>query len=254
MYDESQMSNPKLSVIIPAYNEADNLKNGVLEEVYDYLKQQKYTYEVLIVDDASKDNTRELVAQFIKDKPGFKLIENEHGGKAITVMSGLLKAEGEITVFTDMDQATPLDQIEKLWPKFDEGFDIVIGSRQGRKGAPLIRKISAWGFATLRNLIVGLPFKDTQCGFKAFKQDAIKKVFPELLAKWKTHQQQGSAVNAGFDIEFLFIARKKGLKIAEVPVTWHHVGTERVQLINDAIEAISDMLRIRFNDLSGKYN
>jgi dolichyl-phosphate beta-glucosyltransferase len=248
------MSDLKLSIVIPAYNEAANLKNGVLDEVYNYLKNQKYSYEVLIVDDASKDDTRELVEKIIKNKSSFRLIKNEHGGKAITVMAGMLAAKGEIVLFTDMDQATPLKEIEKLMPKFDE-FDVVIGSRGAvRPGAPLVRRISALGFILLRTIIVGLPVKDTQCGFKAFTNDAVQKIFPPMLVEWKKHQEKGAAVNAGFDIEFLFIARKKGLKIAEVPVEWHHVGTERVQLISDAIEAVKDMLRIRLNDLSGKYN
>lgn len=246
--------NIKLSVVIPAYNEVNNLKTGVIEEVYSYLKDQKYTYEVLIVDDGSADQTREIVKEQIKSKPNFKLVENPHGGKAITVMSGMLKASGEIAVFTDMDQATPLKEIEKFFPKFEEGYDIVIGSRAGRKGAPLVRKLLAWGFATLRNLVLNLPFTDTQCGFKAFKKDAIQKVFPELLERWRSMKASGAAVNAGFDVETLFIAKKKDLKIAEVSVNWHHVGSERVQAIKDSIDATFDMIRIRLNDFQGKYS
>ncbi len=245
--------NTKLSVVIPAYNETNNLKFGVLDEVYNYLKGQGYTYEVLIVDDGSTDQTPGIVKELIKNKSGFKSIENQHGGKAITVMSGMLEASGEIAVFTDMDQATPLKEIEKFFPKFEEGYDIVIGSRAGRKGAPLVRKLLAWGFATLRNLILNLPFSDTQCGFKAFKKDAIQKVLPELLEQWRNMSSSGAAVNAGFDVETLYLAKKKGLKIAEVSVDWHHVGSERVQAIKDSVDAIKDMLRIRINDLQGKY-
>lgn len=244
----------KLSVIIPTYNEEKNLKNGALDEVYEYLKKQKYTYEVLVVDDGSKDKTVSLVEEFIKGKSNFKLQKNSHGGKAITVMSGLIASKGDIAVFTDMDQATPIDQIEKFFPKFNENYNIVIASRHGRKGAPLVRKLSAWGFSLLRNIILGLPFSDTQCGFKAFDRKAIELVFPPLLENWKNMKASGAAVNAGFDIETLFVAKKKNLKIAEIPVEWHYVGTERVQLIKDAIEAIRDMIRIRLNDISGKYN
>lgn len=244
----------KLSVIIPTYNEEKNLKNGALDEVYEYLKRQKYGYEVLIVDDGSKDKTITLVEEFVKDKANFRLQKNVHGGKAITVMSGLIASKGEIAVFTDMDQATPLNQIEKFFPKFEDGFNIVIGSRHGRKGAPFVRKVSAWGFSLLRNIILGLPFSDTQCGFKAFDRKAIELVFPSLLEKWENMKASGAAVNAGFDIETLFVAKKKNLKIAEIPVEWHYVGTERVQLVKDAFEALKDMIRIRLNDLSGKYN
>ena len=244
----------KLSVVIPAFNESKNLKDGVLGEVYEYLKTQTFPIEVLIVDDGSTDDTVALIKKYIKDKNGFRLLENPHGGKAITVMTGMIESQGEIAIFTDMDQATPLDQIERFLPKFEEGEDIVIGSRTGRKGAPPLRKLTAWGFATLRNLILGLPFKDTQCGFKAFNRGSIEAVFPQLLKDWKRKKTKGAAVNAGFDVETLFLAKKKGFKITEEPVEWHYVGTERVQLIRDSLDALEDMLRIRWNDLRGRYN
>src|SRR5579884_266925 len=243
----------KLSIVIPAYNESKNLKSGSLSEVNEYLKKQNYSYQVLIVDDGSTDNTADLIEQQIKNFKNFNLIKNPHGGKTITVMSGMLKAQGEIALFTDMDQATPISEIEKLMPKFNEGCEVVIGSREGRKGAPLVRKIAAAGFALCRNIILGLPFKDTQCGFKAFKHGVVEKVYPEMLDRWKNHKTGGAAVNAEFDVELLFLCKKRGYKIAEVPVDWHHVGTERVQLVRDAIEAIEGMLKIRINDLTGEY-
>lgn len=243
----------KLSIIIPAYNEEKNLENGALGKVLDYLKKVDYSYEVLVVDDGSRDKTATLVEEQIKDKKGFRLIRNKHGGKAFTVMTGILEAEGEIALFTDMDQATPLSEIEKFYPKFDEGFDIVIGSRKGRKGAPLFRKLAAWGFAVLRGIILGLPFSDTQCGFKAFNASSRNKIFPIIKNEWGVVHTGGGAVNAGFDVEVLYVAKKLGYKIAEVPVEWSYVDTERVQVIKDAAAAIYDMLRIRINDLRGKY-
>lgn len=247
------MKNIKLSVIIPAYNEAENLHSGALDSVFEYFKNQKYPYEVLIIDDGSTDQTVKLVEDIIKNKPGFKLVKNPHGGKAITVMSGLLSSSGEIALFTDMDQATPINQIEKFFPKFEQGFDIVIGSRHGREGAPAIRKLMGWGFSVLRKLFLGLPFNDTQCGFKAFNRKSVDLIFPELLESWKKIRASGAAVNAGFDVETLFIAQKKGLKIAEVLVDWRHVGTERVQAVRDSLEALKDMVRIKINDIQGKY-
>ncbi len=248
------MTNPKLSVIIPSYNESENLKKDVLRNVYNYLSRQDYSYEVLIVDDGSTDETVDIVKEKIKSFKNFKLLQNSHGGKAITVMTGLVKSHGDIALFTDMDQATPINQIEKMFPKFDEGFDIVIGSRHGREGAPILRKLAAWGFALLRNLILGLPFSDTQCGFKAFNRKSIEIIFPDLLKKWQSVHVKGAAVNAGFDVEVLFIAKEKGLKIAEVDVDWHYVGTERVQIIKDSLDAIGDMIRIRWNEIQGKYH
>lgn len=244
----------KLSVIIPAYNEEENLKKDVLPSLADYLDRNIKDYEAIIVDDGSSDNTVKIIEEFSKKNPKFKLIKNNHGGKAIAVMTGLLNSKGEIGLFSDMDQATPISEIEKLMPYFDK-YDIVIGSRSGRKGAPVIRKLMAFGFATVRTLILGLPFKDTQCGFKAFNRKSIESIFPYLLKRWHKHlQKKGAAVNAAFDVETLFLAKKKGFKIKEVTVEWHHVGTERVQVIKDSIEAIIDILKIRANDLLGKYD
>ncbi len=249
----------KLSIVIPAYNEERNLKRGVLNEVVDYLQDVDFSYEVVIVDDGSSDKTVELVEKFIKGKGEWKIIKAPHSGKAKTVMRGLLDAKGEVAVFTDMDQATPLNQIENFFPKFfakggpASGWDIVIGSRHGRAGAPFLRKLTAWGFAFLRNIILGLPFQDTQCGFKAFNEKSRKEVFGKMMGEWEKARVEGAAVNAGFDVEALFLAKKMGFKIAEVPVDWHYVGTKRVNLIKDSMEAIKDMLRVRWNDLTGKY-
>lgn len=247
------MDNLKLSIVIPAYNELENLKKGVLGEVENYLKAVDYLYEVVIVDDGSTDSTVAIIKQQIGHKKNFRLIENPHGGKALAVITGLLEAKGEVALFTDMDQATPLREVENFFPQFKEGYEVVVGSRQGRKGAPLIRKLAAWGFATLRNLVLGLPFADTQCGFKAFNRKSRQTIFPGLKREWEKMRAKGAAVNAGFDVEALFLAKKKGFKIAEVLVDWHHVGTERVQIIKDSIDGLKDILRIKWNDLRGKY-
>ncbi len=243
----------KISIVIPSYNEAANLKKGVLDEVGNYLEGQGFDFEVIIVDDGSTDNSVELVKKHIAKKKNFKLIQNSHGGKANAVMTGMLKATGQIILFTDMDQATPINQIEKFMPKFEEGMDIVIGSRHGRKGAPLVRQLSAWGFSLLRVIILGLPFKDTQCGFKAFNRVSADRIIPKIKSEWGVVHFSGGAVNAGFDVELLYLAKKYGFKIAEVPVEWKYVDTERVQVVKDALAAIYDMFRIRWNDLRGKY-
>ena len=243
----------KISIVIPAYNEENNLKKGVLDVVTAYLSKSSFDYEILIVDDGSTDKTVEIVKKYIQKEKKIKLIQNSHGGKAMAVITGMQKAIGDIVLFTDTDQATPINQLEKFIPVFDNGFDIVIGSRRGRKGAPLVRKLAAWGFSVLRTLILGLPFKDTQCGFKAFSRKSIEKIVPIIKNEWGVIHFKGGAVNAGFDVELLYLAKKYGFKIAEVPVEWNYVDTERVQVIKDAAAAIYDMFRIRINDLNGKY-
>lgn len=244
------MQKPFLSVVIPAYKEAKNLKLGVLKDVYEYLKKQKYTWEVLIVDDGSPDNTIELAKKAIENYKNFTVISEPHRGKGGTVIAGVLRAKGKYVLFTDMDQATPLNQIEKLLPKFEEGYDIVIGSRADRKGAPLIRKLMAFGFVILRTLILRLPYRDTQCGFKALNNEA-KKVFKKMRVFGEKARSTG--VTAGFDLEMLYLARKNGFKVAEVPVKWEHKGTERVSPIKDSLQAIRDLLRVRINALMGVY-
>lgn len=244
----------KLSVIIPAFNEKENLSKGVLNQVNEYFAKQKYSYEVIIVDDGSTDGTVELTEKFVTDNKNFRLIKNIHGGKAIAVMTGMLSSKGEIGLFTDMDQATPISEIEKLLPYFDENYDIVIGSREGRKGAPVIRKLMAFGFSVIRTLVLGLPFKDTQCGFKAFNRKSIEAIFPALKERWKKHlSDKGAAVNAAFDVEVLFLGQKKKFKIKEVGVEWQHVGTERVQVLKDSVDAVIDIIKIRTNDLLNNY-
>lgn len=241
-----------LSIIIPAYNEEKNLKNKVLAEVWDYLKSQKYSWEVLIVDDGSTDKTVELVESFIKGYSGFKLIKEKHKGKGGTIIAGMLQAKGDYALFMDMDQATPISEIEKFLPKLGK-YDIVIGSRSGREGAPFVRKLMAYGFMLLRTLILRLPYKDTQCGFKAFKIDSAKKIFKRLKIFNESNVISGASVSAGFDLEILYIARKLRLKIAEVNVNWSHKDTERINPIRDSFEGLRDLIKVRINALEGKY-
>lgn len=254
MVNSKKMETPKLSIIIPGYNEQRNLKRGVLKQVADYLQGVEYDCEVLIVDDGSTDSSREIIKEQIKNFKNWRLILNPHQGKALTVMTGLLEAKGEIALFTDMDQATPLSEVEKMLSKFAEGFDIVIGARAGRQGAPMLRKLAAWVFATLRNAVLGLPFADTQCGFKAFNSRSRQAIFPKMFKDWQGSQTRGHTVNAGFDIELLFRAKKLGFKIAAVTVEWRHFeGTKEYGLVRNSLDAIKDMLKIRWNDLMGKY-
>ena len=243
-----------LSVVIPAYNEEKNLKRKVLEEVWEYLSKQKYTWEVLIVDDGSTDKTVRLVEEFIrKGRIGIKLLKEKHRGKGGTVIAGMLQAKGDYALFTDMDQATPISEVEKFLPKFKAGCDVVIASRSGREGAPIVRKLMAYGFMLLRTLILKLPYKDTQCGFKAFKTDSAKKIFKKLKIFNESNIVSGASVSAGFDLEILYIARKLGLKIAEVNVSWSHKDTERINPIRDSYEGLRDLLKVRVNAILGKY-
>ena len=242
-----------LSVVIPAYNEEKSLKAGVLEEVDGYLKGVTYPWEVLIVDDGSIDKTALLVEKFAATHKGFRLLREPHRGKGGTVIAGMLKAKGDIVLFSDMDQATPITQLERVLPKFDQGYDIVIGSRSGRQGAPFIRKLMAYGFSALSLMVLRLPYKDTQCGFKAFSSHATQEIFSRMKIFSERMRTQGASVTAGFDLEILYLARKLGLRVAEVAVEWHHKEGTKVNPLKDSWEGFRDLIKVRVNALSGRY-
>lgn len=235
-----------------------NLRKGVLDHVAHVLDKKKYKYEVIIVDDGSTDGSIEFVENFIIENPHFRLIKNPHYGKAGAVTTGMLEAVGEFRLFTDMDQATPIEEIDKLLPYVDgKGFDIAIGSRSSeRKGAPLIRLFVSRSSVVLRKIFVGInEISDTQCGYKLFSAKAAKDLFTRLKKINKGFKKvSGPAVTYGSDIELLYIADKYRYKIKEVPVEWLFVESRRVSPVKDSITGVMDLLRIKRNILQGKYN
>jgi glycosyltransferase involved in cell wall biosynthesis len=249
------MKNPSVSIVIPAYNEEKNIRLGAFDKVARYLDTQKYSWEVIIVDDGSSDQTLTLAQKFIENNRNFSLIKNPHQGKAATVMTGMTRALGDIVLFTDLDQATPIREMEKVLPCFDRGYDIVIGSRRNvREGAPLLRRVMAQGFMILRTLILGLHgISDTQCGFKAFKREVSKAIFKRLALYGRKRTAAGAMVSAGFDVEVLFIAKRMGYRIKEVPVEWHYVETRRVNPLKDSWEGLVDILQMRLSAWKGAY-
>lgn len=233
-----------------------NLQKGVLEKVKSFLDKKKFSYEVIVVDDGSTDGSIEFVQNFFKDAPGFRLLKNSHTGKAGAVTKGVLEAKGEYVLFTDMDQATPIEELSKLLPYFDDGFDIVIGSRRAkRKGSPWTRIIMARGMMVLRTILVGLPnISDTQCGFKMFRYEVAQKLFTRInILHTGFRKISGSNVTAGFDVELLYLADKMGFAIKEVPVEWLYVETRRVNPVKDSIAGLKDLFHIKLSDVKGKY-
>lgn len=251
------MKDIDVTLIVPCYNEEVNIQKGVLDKIGNFTKAKDHIKEVIIVDDGSHDSSRDLIKKrYLKKFPKFRLIENRHQGKAIAVITGIEKATASHVIFTDMDLATPLEETKKMMKQFEQGEHVVIGSRAGRrKGAPWTRKLQSRGFKLVRNVLMGLKgIDDTQCGFKGFKKDTAQKIIEKLRIFTHDREVDGPSVSAAFDLEFLFVARKLGHDIVEMPIEWQHAETKRVSLWKDSIETIRDLLRMRLYELQGKYS
>jgi dolichyl-phosphate beta-glucosyltransferase len=236
-----------LSVIIPAYNEERRLPR-TLVEIDRYLRKQTYEYETIVVSDGSKDRTAEVVRELQSKIANLKIIdEKENHGKGYAVRRGMLGAKGEVRLFTDADNSTSIDQVEKMLSYFKTGFDIVIGSRDV-KGAvitypqPWYRRKLGDVFNLFVQIIVGLwGIWDTQCGFKAFSSKAVNDILPRCkIDRW------------AFDPEILKIGKKLGYKIKEVSVIWENDPESKVKL-KGMIKMGFDLLKIRWNLITGKY-
>lgn len=250
-------NNLKISLIVPCYNEELNLQKGTLDKIGNFTKDDKRFVEVIISDDGSIDQTKKIIKEkYLKTFPKFKLLENPHQGKAGAIISAIKKSKGNWVFFTDFDLATPIEEVEKLISFVKKDIPIIIGSRNThREGAPLIRKIMALGFIFLRNILLNLKgIKDTQCGFKMFKKDAALKIIKKLKVFGQKRKTKTSSVSAGFDLEFLFLARRLSFKIKEVPVSWKHVETKNVSFLKDATETLKDIFKIKYFQIKGYYS
>jgi len=239
-----------LSVIIPAYNEERRLPK-TLKEIDKYLTSQRFKteYEIIVVNDGSKDKTAKVVEDLKSKIKNLRLIDSKKNrGKGFVVRQGMLEAKGEYRIFTDADNSTSIDQVEKIWPEFKKGYDIVIGSRdvEGAVLDPpqnLIRRFVGEGFKILRKLILDLwEIEDTQCGFKCFKKEAAENIFPRCKIN-----------RFAFDPEILLVGKKLGYKIKEIPVYWKNDPESKVKF-KSIIKMAIDLLKIRWNLIKGLYD
>jgi glycosyltransferase involved in cell wall biosynthesis len=251
------ISEPRLSLVIPAYNEAPNLRRGILQQVADYLAGRPYPHEVLVVDDGSQDETASLVEEFAREHPSFAVLRERHRGKAMAVRAGVLAARGRYVLFADLDLSTPLTYIEPFLELLDGGWDIVIASREAKGGArlgvPPHRRAMGKVFSLLVRLLLLPGVHDSQCGFKAFRREVAHDLFRSLrVFQAKAGELTGPRVTA-FDVELLLLARKKRYTIREVPVLWRHVETKRVNPVLDSYRMFREVLTIWWNDRRGVY-
>ncbi len=247
---------PSVSVVMPCYDEEANLRRGALECVARFAESVGYCHEVLLVDDGSRDASADLAERIAAVHPKLRVLREPHRGKAGAIVAGVFAARGDYVLFCDVDQATPIEELERLRPYMVQGFDVVVGSRAGRRaGAPLVRRLMARGYILLRRLILDLgEITDSQCGFKAFRREAMLRICQSLQVYRPGEQQaKGATVTAAFDAELLFLARRLGYTTKEVPVRWHHVGTRRVHPLVESWRGLRGLLRIRLNAWRGKY-
>lgn len=256
-YSDAEINKPLVSVVIPAYNEERRLPQ-TLERVFAYLTAQTYPSEILVVDDGSTDDTARVVDEFAQTHPLVRLIKNEHRGKGYTVRTGMLRAQGHIVLFSDADLSTPIEDLEKLMPWFERGYDIVIGSREGagaqRIKEPFYRHLMGRAFNSIVQLLTVRGIEDTQCGFKAFRDEVAQDVFSRMILYGDDAKTIRGGMVTAFDVEALFIGYKSGYRIKEVPVRWRYGTESQVNPLKDSYRNFRDVLMVRWNDMRGLYN
>ena len=241
----------KYSIVIPAYNESERIV-ATLDTVLAYIAREPEfagKTEVLVVNDGSRDNTAEIVKRYSAKHPEVRLIENPgNRGKGYSVRHGMTRATGDIRLFSDADLSSPISEAPKLFAAIAAGSDVAIGSRwldsrTQTERQSLFRQLIGRVFNLLLRIFLGIKEKDTQCGFKAFTARAADAIFPrQSIERW------------GFDPELLYLARRNGFKIAEVPVAWAHDERSKLHPIKDGFKMGVEVMHVRWNALTGKYS
>lgn len=235
------------SFVLPAYNESVRLR-PTLHALLRHIQEQNWDAEILVVNDGSTDETAQIVREYGKLHPQVLLVENPgNRGKGYSVRNGMLHARGDICLFSDADLSSPITEAQKLFDAIACGADIAIGSRWLRaelqtERQPLYRQAFGRIYNLVLRLLLGLRFADTQCGFKAFRRDAAQRIFPlQRIERW------------GFDPEILFLARRAGLRVDEVPVLWAHSEGTRLHPFRDGLRMFMEAVRIRWYAITGEY-
>ncbi len=241
------MSELTHSFILPAYNESERLTTSI-PKVLDYIHARELHAELIVVNDGSTDGTAEVVRRFATANPMIVLLENPgNRGKGYSVRNGMLHSKGEVALFTDADLSSPITEADKLFAALADGADVAIGSRWLQRELqterqPFYRQLYGRLFNLGLRIVLGLDYRDTQCGFKAFTRRAIEIVFTrQRVERW------------GFDPELLFLAKKFNLRTVEVPVEWAHDHRSKINPLRDGLKMGLEVLDIRWNSLMGRY-
>ncbi len=240
------MNTPFLSIIIPAYNEENRLPR-TLRQVFEFLEQQNFLFEIIVVENGSSDRTFDVAQEYAQTRPQIIVLSETQRGKGNAVKRGMLKARGEYRFICDADLSMPIEEVLKFLPPKLTNFDIAIGSREApgaiRYNEPPYRHIGGRAINLIIRLFILSGLQDTQCGFKCFRAEVAESLFrQQTLTGWS------------FDIEILYLARRKKLHIKEIPIDWYYFADSKVSAIRDALKMISDIFRIHLNALQGKYD
>ena len=237
---------PELSIVIPAYNEERRLPE-TLRRIRAYVEAKRADAEVIVVDDGSKDRTAVIVEETSASWLALRLVRNDSNrGKGNAVRHGVLEARGRMVLFTDADLSTPIEEADKLLAVLGP-YEIAIGSRAVDRSLIEIhqsrfRELAGVIFNKIVRAVTGVAFEDTQCGFKAFLRAPTRIVFEQQRMSW-----------FGFDPEILFLAKRHGLRVAEIPVRWRHNLDTKIKMISDSVRMFGEVLKIRWNWLLGRY-
>lgn len=237
---------PFLSIILPAHNEVGRLPE-TLKNIEAYLAKQTYTYELIVVENGSSDQTLEVAQSFREKMPYLRVLHEDLGGKGRAVRRGMLEAVGDYRFFCDVDFSMPMDQINRFFPPILQGIDIAIGSREApgavRYDEPVYRHLAGRVFTNLVKFSALPTLEDTQCGFKCFTRRAAENIFKfQTMMGWS------------FDVEILYIAQRRGFKITEVAIPWYYNSQSRIHMAKDSWDMLRDIITIRRNGRLGLYD
>lgn len=247
---------PDVSIVIPVYNESDRI-TATLEELARFLETAPFHAEIIIADDGSNDDSLQMISEHAEHFAILRVLELPHGGKARAVLAGLAAAEGDIIGFMDADLATPLRTLIEAVERLARGDDVVIGSREGagsqRIGEPSYRHVMGRVFNTVVRLSLLPDIDDTQCGFKFMTRDARDRILP-LVQLYASDETVTQPRVTAFDVELLYIARRLGLTIGVIPVTWAYGTNSKVNPVRDTLQNLRDVLQVWLNGKRGRYS